>query len=532
MTEEEKRAGAREWVGLAVLVLPCVLASMDMAVMFITLPSLTTDLGPSSSEQLWIMDTYGFLLAGLLITMGTLGDRFGRRRVLLTGAAAFGAASVLAACSTSPETLIAARALLGIAGATLAPSTLSLIRSMFRDPAQRATAVGVWTAGFAGGAVLGPIIGGLLLEHFWWGSVFLINVPVMVLLLILGPLLLTEHRDPEPGRFDLLGAAMSLVAVLGVIYGIKAMAEHGFGWIPLTCCATGLAVGAAFLRRQHRAANPMIDMALFGTRRFTVPLLINALATFGLVGFSLFNWQFMQLVLGMDPLEAAVWSLPTFLVMPLGIALATAIAPRIGQHNVIAAGLLVATTGYVTLALLQADSHIVHLVSGMAIVSIGIGAVSAVVTEVILSAAPPERAGAASAMAETSAEFGGALGIAILGSIGTAFYRSELTDKAPDALTPKALDVARSTLGGAVETAATLPRSTAESLRNVAFDAFAREARIAALLSAVLMTGAAILIATLLRTTRTRPSPLDSQTAAEQGDGDRTRPPHSPATPS
>ncbi|GAA3187115.1 MULTISPECIES: MFS transporter [Streptomyces] len=521
MTEQEARAGAREWAGLAVLVLPCLLASMDMSVMFITLPSLAADLGPSGSEQLWIMDSYGFLLAGLLITMGTLGDRFGRRRVLLAGAAAFGVASVLAAFSTSPGTLIAARMLLGVAGATLAPSTLSLIRSMFHHAAQRATAVGIWTAGFAGGAVLGPIIGGLLLEHFWWGSVFLINVPVMVLLLVLGPLLLTEHRDPEPGRFDLLGAALSLVSVLSIIYGIKAMAEHGPGWLPVACCVAGLAVGAAFLRRQHRAAHPMIDMKLFRTRRFTVPLFIDALATFGLVGFSLFNWQFMQLVLGMGPLESALWSLPTFLVMPLGIALATALAPRIGKRNVIAAGLLVATAGYVLLTLLQADSGIVHLVVGMAVVSIGIGAVSAVVTEVILSAAPPERAGAASAMAETSAEFGGALGIAILGSIGTTVYRSELATTAPGALTPKELEAAQSTLGGAVETASALPEGTAESLRNAAFDAFAQEARIASVVSAVLMAGAAVLIATLLRTGRTRPGPDTSESAAEHHDGDR-----------
>ncbi|MGW7447506.1 MFS transporter [Kitasatospora sp. NPDC054795] len=530
MAGEEKRAGSREWAGLAVLVLPCVLASMDMAVMFITLPSLAADLGPSASEQLWIMDAYGFLLAGLLITMGTLGDRFGRRRVLLTGAAAFGAASVLAAYSTSPGTLIAARALLGIAGATLAPSTLSLIRNMFHDAGQRAAAVGVWTAGFAGGAVLGPIIGGLLLEHFWWGSVFLVNVPVMALLLLLGPLLLTEHRDPAPGRFDLLGAAMSLVAVLGVIYGVKAVAEHGFGWIPLTCCAAGLAVGAAFLRRQHRSANPMVDMALFRTRRFNVPLLIDALATFGLVGFSLFNWQFMQLVLGMGPLESALWSLPTFLVMPVGIALATAIAPRIGKRNVIAAGLLVATAGYAMLALLQADSGIVHLVSGMTVVSTGIGAVSAVVTEVILSAAPPERAGAASATTETSAEFGGALGIALLGSIGTAVYRSELAANAPDALTPGQLEAARSTLGGAVETAATLPSGTAESLRQVAFEAFAREARIASVVSAVLMAGAATLIVAVFRSSGPGSGLGASRSAGEPRRGDRAGDPRSRAT--
>ncbi|GII85290.1 MFS transporter [Sphaerisporangium siamense] len=481
------------------------LASMDMSVMFVALPSLSADLKPSSSEQLWIMDAYGFLLAGLLITMGTLGDRIGRRRVLLAGAAAFGVASVLAAYSTSSETLIAARALLGIAGSTLAPSTLSLIRNMFHDARQRATAVGVWTAGFAGGALIGPIIGGLLLEHFWWGSVFLINVPVMVLLLVLGPLLLPEYRDPRPGRFDLLGAPLSILAVLGVIYGVKLLAEHGFGWVPLVYCAAGLAVGVAFLHRQRVAANPMIDMTLFRTRRFNVPLFVGALATFGLVGFSLFNWQFMQLVLGMEPFESALWSLPTFLVMPVGIALATAIAPRIGKPNVIAAGLLVAAAGYAMLAFIQAGSGIVYLVGGLTVVAIGIGGVSAVVTDVILSAAPPERAGMASAMSETSTEFGGALGIAILGSIGTAVYRSELAAKAPDALTPKELEAARNTLGGAVDTAATLPKGTAESLRNVAFDAFARETRIASVVSAVLMAGAAILIATLLRTAHTRP---------------------------
>jgi MFS transporter, DHA2 family, multidrug resistance protein len=433
---------------------------------------------------------------------------------------AFGVASVLAAYSTSPGTLIAARALLGIAGSTLAPSTLSLIRNMFHDARQRAVAVGVWTAGFAGGAILGPIIGGLLLERFWWGSVFLLNVPVMVLLLVLGPLLLPEYRDPRPGRFDLLGAALSILAVLGVIYGVKLLAEHGFGWASLAYCFAGLVVGALFLRRQRVAEHPMIDLRLFRTRRFNVPLLIGALATFALVGFSLFNWQFMQLVLGMEPFESALWSLPTFLVMPAGIALATAIAPRIGKPNVIAAGLLVAVAGYVMLAFIQADSGIIYLVGGLTVVAIGIGGVSAVVTDVILSATPPERAGMASALTETSTEFGGALGIAILGSIGTAVYRSELASTAPDALTPVQFEAARNTLGGAVDTATTLPDGIAASLRDAAFDAFARETRIAAAVSAVLMAGAAILIATLLRTVNTPVGP-------KSGILSRTRPPGS-----
>ncbi|KZB88366.1 MFS transporter [Amycolatopsis regifaucium] len=503
MIEERKRAGTRQWVGLAVLVLPCVLASMDLSVMFVTLPSLTADLQPSSSELLWIMDVYGFLLAGLMITMGTLGDRVGRRRVLLTGAAAFGIASVLAACTSSPEVLIAARALMGIAGATLAPSTLSLIRNMFHDDRQRATAVGVWTAGFAGGAVVGPIIGGLLLEHFWWGSVFLINVPVMILLLVLGPVLLPEYRDSKPGRFDLLGALLSLVAILAVIYGIKLMAEHGFDWTSAVSVLAGLAVGVLFIRRQRTTTNPMLDLALFRTRRFTVPLLVNALNTFAVIGFSLFNWQFMQLVLGMSPFESALWSLPTFLVMPVGIALATAMGHRIGKPTVMIAGLVVATAGYTVLSLIRTDSGIVHLVGALTVVSLGIGGVAAVVTEVILSAAPPERAGAASALAETSAEFGGALGIAILGSIGTAVYRAQLTSRAPAALDPSQLAAAEETLGGAIDTALALPHQTGEALRSIAFHAFTHEMRIAAMVSAVVTAGGAILIATMLRTAST-----------------------------
>src|ERR687891_1608279 len=245
-----KQAGRREWIGLAVIALPSLLYSMDLTVLYLALPSLTRDLQPSASQLLWITDIYGFLIAGLLVTMGTLGDRIGRRRVLLIGAAAFGAASVVAAFSTSAEMLIAARAVLGVAGATLAPSTLSLIRNMFLDPRQRTLAIGVWAASFSAGAGIGPLLGGVLLEYFWWGSVFLLAVPVMVLLLVLGPVLLPEFRDPDAGRLDLLSAALSLVAVLAVVYGLKQIAQDGLGWLPAVSIVAGLAVGVAFVRRQ------------------------------------------------------------------------------------------------------------------------------------------------------------------------------------------------------------------------------------------------------------------------------------------
>ena len=231
--ETPQKAGRREWIGLAVIALPCLLYSMDLTVLNLALPAISEDLRPSSSELLWIVDIYGFLVAGLLITMGTLGDRIGRRRLLLIGAASFGAASVLAAFASSAPMLIAARALLGVAGATLAPSTMALIFNMFADPGERKIAIGVWIASFSAGAAVGPLVGGALLELFWWGSVFLIGVPVMALLLVLGPRLLPESRDPDAGRLDLASAALSLGAVLAVIFALKRLAEDGLHWPPL-----------------------------------------------------------------------------------------------------------------------------------------------------------------------------------------------------------------------------------------------------------------------------------------------------------
>src|SRR5688572_7179148 len=225
----ETRATRREWIGLIVLMLPTILIAMDLTVLHLAVPSLSEDLQPSGSQLLWITDIYGFMIAGSLITMGTLGDRIGRRKLLMMGATAFGVASIIAAFSTSATMLIAARALLGIAGATLMPSTMSLIRNMFLDPRQRTAAIGIWVSGFSVGSAVGPLIGGLLLENFWWGSVFLLGVPVMGVLLIAGPLLLPEYKDPNPGRFDILSAALSLAAVLTTIYGLKQFAEFGLG---------------------------------------------------------------------------------------------------------------------------------------------------------------------------------------------------------------------------------------------------------------------------------------------------------------
>ncbi|MFL5415828.1 MAG: MFS transporter, partial [Myxococcales bacterium] len=277
------RAGRREWSGLAVIALPCLLYSMDLTVLDLAVPALSADLKPSSTQLLWILDIYGFLVAGSLVTMGTLGDRIGRRRLLLFGAGAFAAASTLAAFSTSAAMLIAARAVLGLAGATLAPSTLSLIRNMFLDPRQRTVAVSVWITSFSVGGAIGPLAGGLLLEWFWWGSVFLLGVPVMGLLLVLGPILLPEYRDPEAGRLDLVGAVMSLAAVRALIYGLKQFAQDGPGWPPALSIVVGLAVGVAFVRRQQTLADPLLDLRLFRVPAFSAALTTNVLSFF--VGF-------------------------------------------------------------------------------------------------------------------------------------------------------------------------------------------------------------------------------------------------------
>src|SRR3712207_5587131 len=312
------RAGRREWIGLAVLMLPTLLIVMDLTVLHLAVPHLSADLQPSSAQLLWIVDIYGFLIAGALMTMGTLGDRIGRRRLLLIGAAVFGFASVLAAFSPSAELLIASRALLGVAGATLMPSTLALIRGMFLDPRQRSAAIGMWISGFSAGSAIGPLIGGALLEYFWWGSVFLLNVPVMVLLLVLGPRLLPEYRDPAPGRFDLASTALSLVAIIAVIYGVKGIAEHGLDGSSAVAIAAGLLVGLVFVQRQTRIADPLVDLALFRRPAFRVALLTNMLGLFVIGGVLLFMTQYLQLVLGMGPLEAGAWAVPGALGFVVG----------------------------------------------------------------------------------------------------------------------------------------------------------------------------------------------------------------------
>jgi DHA2 family multidrug resistance protein-like MFS transporter len=493
------KATRREWIGLAVIALPCLLYSMDLTVLNLAVPQLSADLKPTSAQLLWIVDIYGFMVAGWLITMGNLGDRIGRRRLLLIGAAAFGVASVLAAFSKSAEMLIATRALLGIAGATLAPSTLSLIRNMFLDPGERTFAIGVWITSYSAGGAIGPLLGGVLLEHFWWGSVFLAGVPVMVLLLVVGPVLLPEYRDPAARRLDFASVVLSLGAVLPVIYGLKRIAEDGVAWLPALTIAAGLAAGAAFVRRQRRLADPLIDLRLFRTSAFSASLATYTLGTFIAFGAFLFIAQYLQLVLGLSPLRAGLWMLPFFAGFVLGSMASPPMVQRVRPAYVMAAGLLLAAAGFGLLVQVDVASGLVPLVAGSFFFSLGLAPAFTLTNDLIVGNVAPERAGAASSISETGSELGGALGIAILGSIGTAVYRSAMADAVPAGVPPEAASAASATLGAAVAIAEGLPRQLGAELVNAARGAFVQSLEATAAICALAAIGIAILTAVLLR---------------------------------
>jgi MFS transporter, DHA2 family, multidrug resistance protein len=425
-------AGAREWAGLAVLALPTMLLGLDVTLLYLALPVLAADLRPSSTQALWIMDAYGFMIAGFLITMGTLGDRIGRRRLLMIGAAAFGCASVLAAFSTSASMLVAARAALGVAGATLMPSTLALISTMFTDARQRALAIGVWATMFALGMAAGPVVGGLLLERFWWGSAFLVGVPVVGLLLVAAPLLLPEYRGPRGGPLDLSSVALSLLAILPAIYGLKETAKHGIGAGSALALVAGIVFAAAFVRRQHRLAVPLLDMSLFSSRTFSAALLVLLVGLVGVAGVMLLVTQYLQLVAGFPPLVAGMWMGPPALAMVSAGIAAPLVARRIRPGYVVAGALALSSAGYLLLARVDGSSSgVAVVVTGFSLVYLGLGTLAALGTDLVVGAAPSDKAGSASAMSETVQELGVALGVATLGSLATAVYRGHIRNHAP-----------------------------------------------------------------------------------------------------
>jgi DHA2 family multidrug resistance protein-like MFS transporter len=495
------RAGLREWIGLAVLALPTLLVSIDVSVVILALPHISESLGADSAQQLWIMDIYGFMLAGFMITMGTLGDRIGRRRLLMIGGAGFGIASVLAAFSPTALTLILSRALLGIAGATIAPSILALITNMFRDAGQRAFAISIWMVCFMSGMTVGPLVGGLMLEHFWWGSVFLLGVPAMLLLLATAPSLLPEYRDASAGRLDLFSVALSLLAILPVIFGLKEIAKNGPSLLPVLAALIGVGFGSAFVLRQRRLDDPLLDMRLFSNRAFSTA--VGSMFAITMTGaIMLFISQYLQLVLGLSPLRAGLWLMPGVAASVVGFLLAPLIAQRVRPAPLIACGLVVSAIGLVIIMQVGSAWGLAALVAGFALTNIGCTPLVTLSSGIVVGSAPPEKAGSAAAMSETSAELGFALGIAALGSVGTAVYRHQIGVDLPAGLTPDAFAAARDTLAGAIVAANGLDTAASGALLDMAREAFIGAMRVVALASAGIVLCLAVLDLMLLRHVR------------------------------
>lgn len=516
--EAARRAGPREWTGLAVLTLPLLLIALDISVLYLAAPHLSADLRPSATQSLWIMDIYGFLIAGFLVTMGTLGDRIGRRRLLLAGGFTFAVASVLTAYSVNAEMLIASRALLGIAGATLMPSTLALISTMFRDGGQRSFAIALWMTAMSVGVAVGPLVGGVMLEHFWWGSVFLLAVPVMAVLVVAGPFLLPEFRDPEPGRLDLPSIALSLAALLPLVYALKQTAAHGPGPDAVLALIAGLVAGRSFIRRQLRLPDPVLDMSLFANRAFSAALVLLMFGLLAVNGLEYLNPQFLQMVAGMTPLRAGVYMLPIVLAATVGSLAAPFLARRFGHAYVMAAGTLLAVAGFVLVTRADSTGGVTALVTGSAIAVLGISPTPVLTTDLVVAAAPQEKAGSAAALSETSGELGVGLGVAVAGSVVAAVYGPRI-----EAL-PGAPGTAAEDIAGAVTTAPDLPPAAAVELLTTARDAFTDGVHAVAWTGAALMlllSACAFLLLRSVRPPGTEPpgpaagSAADTGTAAE-----------------
>ncbi|MGB3229711.1 MAG: MFS transporter, partial [Mycobacterium sp.] len=457
----------RRWFALGILTMAVLLIGVDGTVLALATPFISADLGATGTQTLWIGDLYSFVLAALLITMGSLGDRIGHKKLLLWGATAFAIVSVATAYASTPEMLILMRALLGMAGATLAPATLALIRGLFPDQRERSIAVGVWASAFSAGAALGPVVGGVLLEHFWWGSVFLINIPVM-LVLVVGGVLLPEHRDPEPGPWDIPSVVLSMVGMLGVVYGIKegfAAISHGVRIDAVLAAVVGATALTLFVRRQLRLPVPLIDVRLFRNPVFSGVVSANLLSVLGLSGLVFFLSQYFQLVQGYGPLKAGLAELPAAVTATVFGVLA-GVAVRYVSHR------LVLTTGLalvgVAMAALMASLKLFtpvtpYLPLGIAlfVVGVGLGLAFTVASDVILASVPRERAGSAAAVSETAYELGMALGIATLGSIVTAVYRTVVIAPSVPADVATA---ARDSLPGALRAADGLPADQATGL--------------------------------------------------------------------
>lgn len=432
LSPEQQRVHTRRWGILAILCGSLLLVAMDTTILNVAFPSLVAELQPSSVEQLWIIDAYALALAGLLVTAGALGDRLGRRRVLLFGFALFALASVAAVFSTAAWQIIAARALLGVGGAAIMPSTLSILRHVFTNPRERAFAYAVWTAVIGGGMALGPVVGGLLVQNYGWPSAFLLNVPVAVAVIGLGLWLLPESRAPQSGRWDWLGVGQSVVGMVALVAGIKQLGKNGLGapqaWLLLLVGAVVLAV---FVRRQLRlgrggaGTRPLLEVRLFGNRAFSVAAVAILLVMMALGAVMYLMTQWFQYAEGYSPLEAGLRLLP----MPLALIASSVVTPRLMHaypvRHVMGYGLVLTAAGLAApWALQQADALGYAGVAGaLAAMGLGVGVATTTASVTLMAVTPQEHVGGAAAIDETSYELGVALGVAMLGSLAAALYR-------------------------------------------------------------------------------------------------------------
>jgi DHA2 family multidrug resistance protein-like MFS transporter len=491
-------AGAGRWVALVVICMAALVLSLDTTVLQLAVPNLIRDLHPSSSQILWIVDIYGFALSGLLVTMGGLGDRIGRKKLLLTGCVLFGAASLGAAYAQSAEQLIAARALLGVAGATVYPTTLSIIRNVFTDPKERTTAIAIWSGLISGGLALGPIVAGPMLTHFWWGSVFLINPPVMLLVLVVGFFVVPESRNPEPGRLDLPSVLLSVVGIIGVVYAVQESVRDGSGEPRIiAAAAVGLVSLALFVRRQTRLTEPLIDVRLFADRYFSGAVVANTGGLFAFIGVTLLLSQYFQLGHDWTPLRTGMAMLPPIALAIFFGPVVALLVPVFGRMRIIAVGLGLIAVSMFMYGFVDADSGYLAVMFPLLVQAVGATATFTLTADIIINSAPKERSGAASAIATTCAELGGALGIAVLGTLLNAAYHSGI--KVPAGLPAPAVDAVRDSIGGAVHVAADLPAGLAGQVMRSAKDAFAHGLHAATFTTAVFLVVLTVVAAAALR---------------------------------
>lgn len=498
VTELTAPASARlRWVALAVLMLPVLLVAIDNTVLAFAVPMISEALRPTGVELLWIVDVYPLVLAGLLVPMGSLGDRFGRRRMLLIGATGFAVISAIAAFVPTAGALIAARAAMGFFGAMLMPATLSLIRNIFIDAQERRIAIAIWAAGFSGGAALGPIVGGFLLEHFWWGSVFLLAIPLLLPLLVAGLKLLPESKDPNPGPIDPLSIVLVLAAMTSLVWSIKSVAVHGFTTTVTATVLLAIVAGTWFVRRQLNRATPMLDVRLFANPVFSGSVAANLLSIFSLVGFLFFVSQHLQLVSGKTPVEAGLVLLPGLAVTVIAGLLVVKVVRRVRPGTVVVAGLLLNAVGYSLVMVSGETGSDLGLLIAFALLGAGVGAAETISNDLILSSVPAEKAGAASAISETAYEVGSVLGTAVLGGLLTAIYRGGVA--LPTSLTAEQAATAGETLGGATDVARSLPAEAAAELLESARAAFDSGVVVTSAIGVALMIGAAVLAGVTLR---------------------------------